>query len=86
MNSRVNSSSSLASSTVYSSTNFPLSPLIKLERLIQRLNLILSKEKDFEAESDNQLKLLLQVNQDLIMISLITYTYLYVLVLMLMVI
>ena len=58
-NSYINSSGTLASSSFNSSANFNISPLIKLERLVQRLNLVLSK--DSEAEAENQLKLLLQV-------------------------
>ena len=62
-NSMANSVNSTTSSTLYSSNNFPLSPLIKLERLVYRLNSIISINLDSfnEFELENHLKLLLKV-------------------------
>ena len=63
-NSMANSVNSTTSSTLYASNNyFPLSPLIKLERLVYRLNSIISINLDSfnEFELENHLKLLLKV-------------------------
>lgn len=63
-NSMANSATSTTSSTLYSSNNsFPLSPLIKLERLVYRSNSIISINLDSfnEFELENHLKLLLEV-------------------------
>lgn len=67
---------STTSSTLYTTNNlFALSPLIKLERLVYRLNSIISTDLDSlnEFERKNHLKILLEVTKN--ETKLVTFEY-----------